>query len=168
MHHLSAFLICLGFALPLQAQVAKPKVSPNEPMAAIEDFGWSSQGELILKIAIYAPQSKSLELGRLSENKSSQTVLFTTKESYLTIPETGKKLPSLQRLPLEPRFDFGRVKGAFTMEPGEKTTFTGAYPKPPKPQQKPDGKYADYQFVLHLPGNIPPVAFTIPYSDPVP
>lgn len=155
-------LLVLPGAMML-AQTAAPKLSPDQPTAAVENHGWSAQGELILKIVIYAPTSRAFALGKLSESKGVDTVLFTTKESYLVIPSTQQKLRALQRIPTQPRFSFGRVKGAFNLEPGEKTSFTGAYPKPPLPLQKPDGKYEDYQFVLNLPGGVAPVAFSIPY-----
>jgi len=148
------------------AQSPSAKLSPDQPTAAVEDHGWSAQGELILKIVIYAPTAKTFALGKLSESKSADTVIFSTKESYLQNPATQEKFPALQRIPTQPKFSFGRVKGAFNLEPGEKTSFTGAFPKLPRPLQKPDGKYEDYHLILHLPGGVPPVEFTIPAPNP--
>lgn len=156
-------LVCLMPAAAF-SQTTRPKLSPDHPTAIVKQWAWSEAGDLVLGIVIYAPTAKNFELGSLSGVEETANAIFTTKDSSLTVLPSQEVIQALQRYPQKP--NFGRVKGVDTLEPGQMIEFTGAYPKPPLPPQKPDGKYEDYQFILTLPCNVPPVTFTIPCESP--
>lgn len=147
-----AFSTYLVTSLPAEEGRDLPKVE-------IAGSGWSADHQLVLGVKITAPQSKSLPLGKDAGSIDQAVTLFTTKESWLIDIATGSKISASRRFPNKP--NFGWIKSAETIAPGDSREFTAAFPMPPLPPVV-NGKRQDYHLELHLPGGLPPVTFHIP------
>ena len=155
-------LLSGSFASAQAPEATAPQLSKNKPTAVVVDHGWSDNQELVISIIIHAPTSQTFNLGFLSEDEFvvEGNAVFTTKESYIT-DQAGQKFASVQKIPSKP--NYGRIKTATPLRPGDKMEFTGAYPFPiPKGA---DGLPVPgvYVFTLHLPCGVPDTTFSIPY-----
>jgi hypothetical protein len=155
---LRVFIIVSVWAMQaIAAQSAEEK--DESPKVEVVGSGWSEDHQLVLGVRITAAKSRHLELGRAAKTSEQTVMLFTTKESWLIDIATGSKISASRRFPNKP--NFGWIKSAETIAPGDSREFTAAFPAPPLPPVV-NGKRQDYQLELHLPGGLPPVTFRIP------
>ncbi|MBN8708265.1 MAG: hypothetical protein BGO12_15345 [Verrucomicrobia bacterium 61-8] len=149
--------IALSALFVMTAKSAEEK--QDQPKVEVVASGWSVDGQLVLGVKITAAKSRPLELGKAAKSSDQTVSLFTTKESWLKDVRTGGRIPASRRFPNKP--NYGWIKSAETIAPGDSREFTAAFPAPPLPPVV-NGKRQDYQLELHLPGELPPVTFRVP------